>query len=415
MTSAAAGDRRHTVSWCLYDYANSAYAAVIAAVVFPPYYTSVIVGNEGGLGDLWWGRVISVSMLFVALSSPYLGGIADRGGIRKPLWIAYTWMAILGVASFSFLEPGMVLTGFALAAVANIGMEGSQVFYNSYLPEIAAPGRQGRLSGWGFATGYAGSITALLAALLFIEPLRPAAIWMAVVAQFGLFSLPAFLWLPRQSGPSLSLAAAARAGLAASRTLLGRLWRQPGARAFLLAYLLYEDGVNTVVGFASPFAATTLGFSRTELIILFLVVQISALAGAWVMARPTDTRGPKFVVALSLLLWCAVVTAAYFVQSKNQFWAVAVVAGLGLGSVQAASRALFARFIPPGEENQYFGVYALVGKTSAILGPILFGEMSRAFGGNQRPAILSVAILFLGGLTVLSTVRLEDRGRAASC
>ena len=163
-----AGDRRHTVSWCLYDYANSAYAAVIAAVVFPPYYTSVIVGNESGLGDRWWGRVLSLSMLFVALSSPYLGGIADRGGLRKRLWIAYTWVAILGVASFSFLEPGMVLTGFALATLANIGMEGSQVFYNSYLPEIAPPGRQGRLSGWGFATGYAGSITALLAALLFI-------------------------------------------------------------------------------------------------------------------------------------------------------------------------------------------------------------------------------------------------------
>jgi len=396
-------NRRQVVCWCLYDFANSAYAAVIAATIFATYYANVIVGNQAGLGDLWWGRVTSVSMLFVALSSPYLGGIADSGGLRKSLWISYTAMAILAVASFPVLEPGMVFTGFALAALANIGMEGSMVFYNSYLPQIAPPGVQGRVSGWGFATGYAGSITALTAALQFVEPFRGDTIWLLVAAQFSLFSLPAFLVLPGQGGSRLGPAAAARAGFQTTRALLGRLWRRPAPRRFLLAYLLYEDGVNTVVIFSSIFAATTLGFAARELIILYLVVQFSALAGAALMARPTDTRGPKFVVSLSLLLWCLVVTAAFFVQSKAQFWAVAVVAGLGLGSVQAASRAFYARFIPPGEENQYFGIYALVGKSSAVIGPILFGEMSRAFG-NQRPAILSVAVLFLSGLAVLMRV-----------
>jgi len=398
--------RRAILCWCLYDFANSAYAAVIAATIFSSYYTQVIVGNQSGLGDVWWGRITSVSMIFVAASSPYLGGIADSGGIRRLLWITYTWLCILTVLSFTWLEPGMIWTGFLLGVVANIGMEGAQVFYNSYLPQIAPPGMQGRVSGWGFAVGYAGSITALTAALPLTRPFRPNLIWPLVAVQFGLFSLPAFLFLPRDAGTGIGLAIAARRGFRTARDLVAQLWRRPNARRFLLAYLFYEDGVNTVVIFASVFAAQTLGFDGRELVVLFLIVQFSALAGAALMAGPTDTRGPKLVVAASLVVWCVVVTLAFFVQSKTQFWAVAMVAGLGLGSVQAASRAFYARFIPSGQESRYFGVYALVGKSAAVMGPILFGETSRLFG-SQRPAILSVAILFLTGLAILSGVKLD--------
>lgn len=396
-------NRRDVAAWCLYDFANSSYSAVIAGTIFAAYYTNVIVGNQAGLGDVWWGRVSSVSMLFVALSSPYLGGIADAAGFRKHLWIGYTWMAILAVVSLTILRPGMVLTGFALATVANIGVEGGAVFYNAYLPQIAPVAMQGRVSGWGYAVGYGGSIAALLAALPFTDPFRGGAIWFLVATQFALFSLPAFLWLPGGKGAGLTLGAAARLGWETARTLVGRLWRRPNARRFLLAYLFYEDGVNTVIVFSSVFAATTLGFEVRELVALYIVVQLSALTGAAVMARPTDRRGPKFVVTRTLVLWCLVVVAAYFVQAKSQFWVVAVVAGLGLGSVQAASRAFYSRFIPPGEENKYFGLYALVGKSAAVMGPLLVGEISRAFG-SQRPALLSVAALFLAGLAILSRV-----------
>ena len=395
--------RREVASWCLYDFANSSYSAVIAATIFAKYYAQTIVGNQAGLGDVWWGRVSSVSMLFVALSSPYLGGIADSGGVRKLLLILYTWMSILAIASFVFLEPGMPLAGFVLAVVANIGMEGAVVFYNSYLPRIAPADMQGRVSGWGFGVGYAGSIAALAAALPFTDPLQPKTIWILVALHFALFSLPGFLWLPGDSRAGVDLWKAARQGFETSRSLLKELWQRPNARRFLLAYLFYEDGVNTTIIFSSISAAQTLGFVDRELVFLYLIVQFSALLGAFAMARPTDTKGPKFVVVLSLVLWCLVVSAAYLVQSKGQFWVVAVVAGLGLGSVQAASRALYARFIPVGEESRYFGVYALVGKSAAVVGPLLFGEMSRAFG-SQRPAILSVAVLFIAGLAILSRV-----------
>ena len=227
-------NRRQIAAWCLYDFANSSYSAVIAATIFARYYTQVIVGNEAGLGDLWWGRAQSLSMLFVALSSPYLGGLADAGGYRRRLFITYTWLTILCVASLTVLRPGMVLLGFALAALANVGQEGAMVFYNSYLPLIAPAGAEGRVSGWGYAVGYAGSIAALVAALPFTKPFRGDAIWLLVVVQYAVFSLPAFLWLPRDR--RVGLGEAARQGFEMSRRVLGELWRRPSARRFLMAY-----------------------------------------------------------------------------------------------------------------------------------------------------------------------------------
>ena len=183
------------------------------------------------------------------------------------------------------------------------------------------------------------------------------------------------------------------------------MWSNRDQRRFLLAYLLYEDGVNTVIVFSSIFAATTLGFKSEELIGLYLVVQVTALAGAFAMARPIDFWGPKKVVSLSLGLWVLVTILVYFIYSEKVFFLVAAsMAGLGLGTVQAATRAFFAQFIPPGEESRYFGVYSLVGKTSAVLGPLIFGAVS-SLTQNQRPAVAAVSILFIAGFAILQTVR----------
>jgi len=402
--AAATTRRREIVAWCLYDFANSSYSAVIVGTIFQVYYQEVIVGNGGGLGTLWWGRALSLSALIVALSSPVVGGIADRAGLRKELWIGYTAVSVLGVAGFTLLRPGMILPGFTLLVLANVGMEGSLVFYNTYLTDLAPPSRQGRVSGWGFATGYAGSITALILVLPFVDP-PGNAVWLIVAAQFGLFSLPAFLILRDDPRSGARLGAAAAQGLREVLHNLKVLWRNSDARRFLIAFIFYEDGVNTVIYFSAGFAAVEIGFQARELIGLFIVVQVAALAGAWALARPTDTYGPKPIIVGALIGWCSVTFVAFAVTTKIGFWMVAVAAGLGLGVVQAASRTLFATFIPKGQEAQYFGVYALVGKSAAVMGPILFGEVQRSFGGNQRPAILSVAVLFLIGLAMLAKVK----------
>jgi UMF1 family MFS transporter len=402
-------EKRKILSWCLYDFANSSYSAVIAAVIFPVYYAGKVVGNSRGLGDLWWGNAISVSMLIVALSSPFMGGIADRGGIRKRFLIAYTALCVSAVAMFTTLEKGDVLSGFFLIVLANVGMEGAFTFCNSFLPDIAPKQFRGRVSGWGSAMGYAGSIVSLFMALPLVKKGLYQDVWIMVSAFFLLFSLPAFFLLPGDSpARGARPLRAARDGISQALRSLKELWvNNPASRRFLIAFLLYEDGVNTIIVFSSLFAAVSLGFAPEELVALYLLVQVTALAGALVMAKPTDMWGPKRVVMTALVLWTTVSAAAYFVDSKWHFWLIASLAGTGLGSIQAASRALFARFIPQGKESEYFGVYAMIGKTSAVLGPFVFGRLSAATG-SQRPAVLAVGLFFLAGMLVLFPLKESD-------
>ncbi|MBI4686377.1 MAG: MFS transporter [Nitrospirae bacterium] len=292
-------NKKHVISWTLFDFANSSYSAVISAVVFPVYYVNTIIGNEAGIGDIWWGRAISLSMAIVALSSPFLGGIADYGGIRKKLLLLYTLISVLCVASFTILKKGMLFEGFFLIAMANIGMEGGLVFYNSFLPRIADRQYQGRVSSWGFGIGYAGSILSLLLAVPLVATGRFDAVWLMVAAFFLLFSMPAFIFLP----PDIKTDSAIHAGIKGFRyaiETLKEIWKGRESKRFLIAYLIYEDGVNTVIVFSSIFAATTLGFRHQELIGLYLLVQVSALLGAFLMAKPTDAWGPKKVLDLAL-------------------------------------------------------------------------------------------------------------------
>lgn len=399
---------RTIVAWALYDFANSAFSAIVMATIFPVYYAELIVGNRDGRGDFWWGLAGSASMILVAAASPVLGGIADHAGARKPFLIGFTLTAVAATALLATVGPGMVVWGFALAVAGMVAFECAFVYYNSYLPRIAAPAVVGRISALGFAVGYAGSLAAFAIAYPFVAAHAYRTCFVATAAQFLLFALPAFVLLTPDAGTGLSLSAAVRRGLSDTRATLREIVRAPARaqmRRFLLAYLVYEDGVNTVILFAAVFAAKTLGFSTTEIIGLFLTVQITALLGSAAWARVTDVRGPKFVVMLMLAQWTAVTTIAFFVEAKWQFWIVAVLAGTGLGAIQAASRTFMATLIPPGREAQFFGFYALVGKAGAIVGPLVFGGVSRATGGDQRAAIAMVGLFFLAGLALLARVR----------
>lgn len=397
-------NRRVIASWCLFDFANSFYV-VLPAVVWGPYYQRQIVGNERGLGDLWWGYAISTTMLTVAATSPMMGAVADYAGIRKRLLILYTLASVAAVALFTTVDPGMILWGYLVTVVSYVGFEGGLVFYNSYLPEIARRDFQGRVSGWGFAVGYSGSLLSLLLALPFVQRGAFSGVWLSVAGAFLLFSLPAFVWLPADQAPRRGILEAAMGGFQLTAQTFRELRTLPNTRRFLLAYFFYEDGVNTVINFASAFAAQTLGFTFPELLVLFGVVQISALVGAFLWAKPTDRRGPKRVVMTMLAQWSLVTVAAFLVQTKAQFFLVAVLAGSGLGAIQASSRAFMATLVPRGREGDFFGFYALCGKSAAVLGPLLFGSISAAAGGNQRLAILSVTALFVVGAALLSRVR----------
>src|SRR5581483_8767036 len=341
-------------------------------------------------------------------SSPVFGGIADHAGTRKPFFVGLTLASVTATALLATVGAGMVVRGFVLGVIGLVTFEAAFVYYNSYLPRIVAPDAVGRVSAAGFAVGYAGSLAAFAAAYPFAAAGRYGACFLVAAAQFGLLAVPAFLTLPADTRHAVPLAAAVRRGVSGTLATLAEILRQPARaemRRFLAAYLLYEDGVNTVVAFAAVFAATTLGFSFTEIIALFMVVQVTALVGSAAWARPTDRRGPKLVVRVVLAQWVAVTVAAYFVATKGQFWGVAVLAGTGLGAIQAASRAFMATLIPSGREAEFFGFYALVGKTGAVLGPLVFGGVSRLLGGDQRAAIVAVGLFFVVGWALLGRVR----------
>jgi UMF1 family MFS transporter len=398
-------NRKAVAGWCLYDFANSIYAAVIPATIWSAYYAGAIVGNEAGQGDLWWGRVVSLSMLLVAFTSPPMGALGDFAGARKRLLITYTLASAGATLLLGTVRPGMVRWGFALSVVATVGFEGSMVFYNAYLPEIAPRDHQGRVSAWGFAVGYAGSLLGLLIALPLVQHEEFSAAFALCGLGFLLFALPSFFYLPRDQMARLGASKAMAGGLRESWNTFRDILAKPDLRRFLLAYLLYEDGVTTVIYFSSIFAATTLGFPLGDLIWLYMAVQISALAGSLAWARATDRLGPKFVVQVMLVQWVLLVTLIYFVQTRTQFFLLAIWAGTGLGAIQAASRTFMATLVPHGREGEFFGFYNLCGKSAAVLGPLVFGTVSVATGGNQRLAIFSVLFFYVAGGLVLRGVR----------
>ena len=398
-------NRKAAVAWTLYDFANSAFVAVIPATVYSKYYALSVVGNERGEGDFWWALSVTTSMAIVALSSPPLGAIADHAGVRKRFLFLLTYLSVAATALMATVGKGDVVWGWFLAVVGTVGFEAAIVYYNAYLPELAPREWQGRLSAYGFAVGYLGSAVALGAALPFALEGSYGGAFLSAAALFGVCAIPAFLFLPGDRPGTMSLAGAVRVGFVQTRQSLRRILALPTMRRFLLGYLCWEDGINTVVFFSSVFAGHTLGFTTPQVIMLYFVVQLSALLGAWFWGRPTDLKGPKFVVMVTLVQWCLIVVAAYFVQTKAQFFLVAVLAGTGLGAIQAASRTFMTTLIPKGQEAELFGFYALVGKTSAIFGPMIFGLASRLTGGNQRIAIVAIGFLFVAGLVLLSGVK----------
>ena len=398
-------DRRTVWSWYLYDFANSSFAVLFASM-YSVYYTSNVVEPAGLVPDFWWGICIAGSMLAVALTAPFVGGIADHTGRRKRMLALYTILGIAAVLALTLVGPGgvaMVVFGGLLAALSNFAFEGSIVFYNAYLPDIAPPSHRGRVSALGFGVGYAGSLVALAIAWPLLEHEAWVWIWIAIAVQWAAFSLPAFKVLPADRPTGLGLGQAARNGLHSTLKTLRDVWGMKDLRRFLIAYFVYMDGVITVVYFAARYADRTLGFTPVQILGMLAIVQITALIGSVAMGPPTDRLGPRWTVRLMLVWWVGVAIAAFLAEEKVFFLVVAGLAGLGLGSIQAASRALMARLIPHGRESELFGFYALCGKTGSILGPVLFGVVT-ALTGEQRPAVLAVGSFYLVGLVLLAGV-----------
>lgn len=402
-------DKRTINGWCFYDFGNSAFAVIFPAI-FATYYQKHVVGGDEG--ERWWGWVISTSMLLVALSAPFMGGIADHAGVRKRMLALYTTFGIATMLCFSFVVPGGVLLGFALAAFANFAFEGAIVFYNAYLPEIAPASHQGRVSARGFAFGYVGSFVAIAAAALLMTesfqktfPLGVTAVWAACALQWAVAGGFALSRLPADRPSAMGLRAAATLGFRRTFDTLRDVLRRKNLRRFLLAYFIYEDGVNTVITFSGVYASHQFGFSTSELLGMYAGVNVTGVVGSILIGRPTDKKGPRWAVSLLLAWWLLIVVGAFAAQTKAHFWVIAMLAGLGIGGIQSASRAFMSRLVPEGREAEFFGFYALCGKTGAIMGPALFGTIAHLW--DPRHAVLVVIPFYAVGYLLLRRVEPE--------
>ena len=391
-------------SWCMYDFANSAFPTLIVTVAYSVYFKKIVVGG-GGSGDFLWGVSLSIAMILSVTITPPLSAIADGRSTRKRFLILFAYICVLATAFLGNVTAGMIFVGMALFIIATAAFESSLIFYNSFLPDVSTPQTIGKVSGWGWGLGYLGG----LLCLFLVKPLLSGGFsqenlpffrvsFVAVAGFYGLFTIPLIFGLretktnstkPREKGAFAEL----------WKTLRDTR-KTPGALKFLIAFFLYNDGIVTVISFSSIYAVSTLKFSMGEVLSLFIMVQVSAGVGAFALGYLTDAWGPRKTILLTLVNWCVVVIMAYFTDSKYVFLGVSLLAGLSLGSSQSASRALMASYIPEKKAAQSFSFYGICGKMSSVLGPLVFGGVS-ALTGDQRTAILSVLAFFLVGGALL--------------
>jgi UMF1 family MFS transporter len=415
--------KREILGWCMYDVADSSFTTVIVTTLFSLYFGTVVVGDENR-ADYLWGLAASVSEVAVALVAPVLGAIADFSGSRKKFLGACAAIIILFTASLWFVGPGMATLGLVLYIIANIGFSGGGVFIDSFLPGISNAGNAGRISGLKWAMGYASGLVCLVLCLPLAENIvenpSPHQLSMArlvpvvVAAYYAIAVIPTFLFLRDRSVPK-PLAPGQHyvtIGFRQLRRTFSEIRRYRELIKLMIAFLVYNDGIVTVIYFAARYAKETVGFSPGDIVKLFIGMNVVAVVGAFSFGYLADRIGQKRTIYISLTIWIAATILAYYSHSKGTFCIVATLAGIGMGSAQSVTRSLVALFTPQENAAEFFGFLGVAGKALAFLGPIVFGTISYRTG-SQRPAILAIGLFFVVGMILLAFVN-EQRGKDAA-
>jgi UMF1 family MFS transporter len=397
--------RAALVGWCFYDWANSAFAAIIVTFVFPTYFSQMVAG-PGSKGAEDWGLALGISEGAVALSAPVIGAVADRSGRLKP-WIATT--TLLAAALIAGLWLALVLV-----ALANFAVELAIVFYNAMLPRIAPRDMVGRLSGWGWATGYAGGLAALVLCLFLLikanpppafldvqtaEPIRATAVLTAL--WLLLFSAPLFLLVNEPRRPGIPIGAAIISGITELKTSLRSVLRHRALVHFLIARMLYTDGLAALFAFGGLFAAGHFGFRIDEVLILGILLNVTGAIGAAIFGWIDDRIGSKPTILIALAALTLLGGAALLIADKLLFWVIAAALGIFVGPAQSASRSLMARLAPRDLEAEAFGLFSLSGKATAFLASFAFSAATAWFGDIRAGMATILAFLAAGFLILL--------------
>jgi UMF1 family MFS transporter len=423
-----AASRRAVASWALYDFANSAFNTLVVTFVYATYFTQEIAADEEA-GTALWGNAVTASALLIAVLSPFLGTLADRSGRRKRFLLAATAVTVLATAALFFPTTGDVWAALGLFVVANTAFELAFVFYNAFLPELASEERIGRISGYGWALGYAGGLGALaLGYTTLVAPTEPflfstdgganvRATCLLVAAWFACFSVPLFLFVPesRATGGNAApnLGTVFRKSFGELRKTFGEVRRFRQVVRLLLARLFYNDGLLTIFSFGAIYAGGTFDFSFNEIFLFGIALNVTAGLGAFGFGFVDDRLGGKMTVLISVAGLAGATLLALLAPSKAWLWAAGALVGLFAGPNQSASRSLLGRFTPPGKKGEFFGFFAFSGKATAFAGPALFGGMTAAFG-TQRAGVASVLAFFAVGAALLGWVDEREGIQAAS-
>lgn len=415
--------RRERFGWYSYDWAMSVFNTSITTVFLGPYLTTVAetaAGRDGELGFLglsippgsWFSYVLSASVLLQVLVLPLAGAVADRTGRKREMLAGFAALGALATTCLFFVADGRYLLGGALFVVANISFGAATVVYYSWLPDLAGPDERDAVSSRGWAFGYVGG--ALLLAVHLGLFLNAGALGLSegeavriCLATTGLWwgGFTVFTVSRLRNRPVREAAGRPRSGFRQLATTLREMRAFPLTLWFLGAYLLFNDGVQTVISLSAVYATEELGLDQGVLTGAILMVQVVAIAGALGLGRLAARYGAKRVVLGALVAWIGVLFAAFFLQegAVAQFYALAAVIGLVQGGTQALSRSLFSQLIPAGKEAEYYGFYEISDRGTSWLGPLAFG-LTYQVTGSYRLAIVSLVVFFVAGFVALAAL-----------
>lgn len=416
------GTRAQRIAWVLYDCGNSGYGLIILGPMFAPYFLREVLPllpgetSTHGLallgrafsGDAVFAVLTAMGALLTAILAPVLGAVADIKGWTKRLFVGFALSGSLLAMTAALVGPGTWVWASVMFVLSSFCFSTSLTFYNAFLPVIAKPEKQGSLSGYGFAFGYIGGALALVVAGFVVLP------WLGMRLALGfsgvwwlLFSLPAFFLL-KETAPQREAADRGlllSAGFRRVRATFANIRQYQMLFLFVLAFLLYSNGTDTVINISPAYAASVIQppISETALVKIFLLVQGVAFLGAMFFGWLSDRIGDKRVIVMTLAGWVIAVGAVFFVETTRDFVFAAIGVGIVLGGVQASSRSLMARLSPAHIRNEAFGFFSLAGKAVSVIGPLCYAMLSSAFG--TRMGVLAVLPFLVAGLILVLRIR----------
>ncbi|MBU2563178.1 MAG: MFS transporter [Actinobacteria bacterium] len=409
--------RPPVISWALYDLANTSFAVVIITIIFPVYFTSIIVSPEiysQNFGDLMWGIASGVSMIIVSFLAPIFGAIADTSRSKNKFLTFLTLACIFFSFLLFFLKEGMVALAVILFIICNVFYQTSMEFYNSFLPQLSSKKNTGIISGFGFSVGYLGGLLILILIYPFVrgglEPSNLSNIritFLITCIFFLIFSLPSFILL--KDSPAIKTVKISTSyisyGFKKLANTLKNIKKRMNLTKFLISYFLFCNAFSILALYAAIYAKNTLKLELLEITILFILGHIPTIISSFFFGWLTDKIGPKVTITITLIMWIIIILLiTAFINIRAVFYICWILAAISTGSTLIASRSLMTFLIPRDSEAEFFGFYSIGGKVSAIIGPTAFGVIS-FITKSQRIALLSTLFFLIGGLVVLQFVK----------